>query len=66
MWNEVRDFVAWLKGDQEAYTPDEAEMSSLVRLVALHSLASIHKAKKAEKEGSNLADDSAMPSSAGN
>lgn len=65
MWNEVREFVAWLKGDQEAYTPDEAEMSSLVRLVALHSLSSIHKAKKAQEEGGSLADDTAMPSSAG-
>ena len=50
MWKELQEFILWIRGYEEIEEPEEAAISSLVRLVALNSLATIHEANRRDEE----------------
>lgn len=68
MWKEIQEFILWLRGYEEIEEPEEAAMSSVVRLVALNSLATIHEANRRKEdewqEANPTSDNSSPPSAA--
>ena len=71
MVKELREFIKWLRGEEEASTPDEAAVSSLVKLVALSSMANIYEARRREEEQQYSqavpdSDDAGIPGEGGN
>jgi hypothetical protein len=67
MWKEIQEFILWMRGYEDIKEPEEAAVSSLVRLVALNSLATIHEANRRDEEDwpeANPTSDASSPPSA--
>ncbi|MCB0571925.1 MAG: hypothetical protein KDC66_19290 [Phaeodactylibacter sp.] len=68
MIKNLQDILRWLRGEDEAYTPEDASVAGLMRLVALSAMASVAELRQqqAEEGQASAASDEAPAPGQGN
>lgn len=55
MLKNFHEILLWLRGEGEAYTPADAPVAGLMRLVALSAMASVAELRQRQEENSPAA-----------
>lgn len=61
MWNDLKEILSWLRADGEASTPEQSSVDSLMRLVAMSTMASLHEAQQRRENPPHLSDAAPAP-----
>ncbi|MCB0554129.1 MAG: hypothetical protein KDD02_11300 [Phaeodactylibacter sp.] len=58
MLKNLKEILRWLRGEDEAYTPADAPVAGLMRLVALSAMASVAELKQRQEDEAPASPDS--------